>query len=177
MGLVGRIDFKDPSLSLPTSEITGANNKTHSIKSGFIIHGITSGNLTGSMCFLAYSKLMCKKAVNIYIYSLLLKLIHISTWNDLTADLTMFPWFSCPLPGNLALATFQPPATKMFEQPSDVEGPRKILTGKSHGPIAIGNYKYITSIQMMAFSTRRSLWFAIKHVLRVILPGWKTSAH
>ena len=68
MGLVGRIDFKDPSLSLPTSEITGANNKTHSIKSGFIIHGITSGNLTGSMCFLAYSKLMCKKAVNIYIF-------------------------------------------------------------------------------------------------------------
>ena len=101
MGLVGRIDFKDPSLSLPTSQITGANNKTHSIKSGFSVHGITSGNLTGSMCFLAYSKLMCKKAVK-SIYSLLLKLfISQLETTSLSADLTMFPWFSCPLPGNL----------------------------------------------------------------------------
>ena len=94
MGLVGRIDFKDPSLSLPTSEITGANNKTHSIKSGFIIHGITSGNLTGSMCFLAYSKLMCKKAVNIYIYSPLLKLIHtVDGGNPAPVDMVNIPLF------------------------------------------------------------------------------------
>ena len=171
---MGRIDFKDPSLSLPTSEITGANNKTHSIKSGFIVHGITSGNLTGSMCFFAYSKLMCKKAVYIYIFTSS-QIIHISTWNNLT-----FSWFHyvslvfMPSPRkscfrDLPTTGYQDVWTTLWCWGATKNSHRKILWSNSNRTISHTSHL----LAMMGFSTRKIslICYKILFVFRVFLPG------